>query len=126
MSNKKLYLHIGSGKTGSSYLQNILFTNKDALKNHGYVYPTVCLSNDHSHNKLFLSALEGNVHFPVDYALVLDSLKKISENLEDDSCRGIIMSSECLPFILKNIDKFSYFSSFFKKFGKRPVISTFH
>jgi len=36
---KTLYLHIGHGKTGSSYLQSVLAKSADALRTMGYAYP---------------------------------------------------------------------------------------
>lgn len=44
---KSLYLHVGHGKTGSSYIQSILSTHKKAmLDNYSIFYPSV--QNDHS------------------------------------------------------------------------------
>jgi hypothetical protein len=34
-----VYLHIGAPKTGTTYLQNILFTNRAALRRNGLLYP---------------------------------------------------------------------------------------
>lgn len=36
---QRLYLHIGLAKTGSTYLQDLLSANPDALTAHGYVFP---------------------------------------------------------------------------------------
>lgn len=38
LERKKLLLHFGSNKTGSTALQNMLFTNRDLLKDHGITY----------------------------------------------------------------------------------------
>ena len=35
----KLILHVGHGKTGSSYIQSFLALNKNMLKNNGFIYP---------------------------------------------------------------------------------------
>lgn len=34
-----VYLHVGAAKTGTTYVQNILFTNRAALRNAGLLYP---------------------------------------------------------------------------------------
>jgi hypothetical protein len=34
-----VFLHIGAPKTGTTYLQNILFTNRAALRRDGLLYP---------------------------------------------------------------------------------------
>ena len=39
MSTPTLYLHIGTGKTGTSALQDFLFYNRDTLLQQGYLYP---------------------------------------------------------------------------------------
>ena len=34
-----VFLHIGAMKTGTTYLQQVLIQNKDALAEHGYLFP---------------------------------------------------------------------------------------
>ena len=36
---KKVYLHVGTPKTGTSYLQHVLFHNRRRLRSHGISYP---------------------------------------------------------------------------------------
>jgi hypothetical protein len=36
---KRVYFHIGAPKTGTTYLQNVLFANRPALAEHGVLYP---------------------------------------------------------------------------------------
>src|SRR4051812_12314697 len=36
---KRVYFHIGAPKTGTTYLQNVLFANRSALAEHGALYP---------------------------------------------------------------------------------------
>lgn len=38
---QRLFLHIGVPKSGSTYLQSVLSTNRAALREHGYAYPFV-------------------------------------------------------------------------------------
>jgi hypothetical protein len=37
--SKRVYFHIGAPKTGTTYLQNVLFANRPALAEHGVLYP---------------------------------------------------------------------------------------
>ncbi len=36
---RRVLLHVGTPKTGTSYLQDVLFRNRDQLAEHGYLYP---------------------------------------------------------------------------------------
>ncbi|MBA2774812.1 MAG: hypothetical protein H0U36_12330, partial [Nocardioidaceae bacterium] len=36
---KRVFFHIGAPKTGTTYLQNVLFQNRPALKAAGVLYP---------------------------------------------------------------------------------------
>ncbi|HEY2635760.1 MAG TPA: hypothetical protein VGI54_00110 [Solirubrobacteraceae bacterium] len=49
---KKVYLHVGTPKTGTSYLQHVLFHNRRALQRHGITYPAS------RHDAHFLAALD--------------------------------------------------------------------
>jgi hypothetical protein len=46
---KELILHIGSTKTGSSAIQDFLWTNRDALEPHGVIYPDVGIAGSAHH-----------------------------------------------------------------------------
>jgi hypothetical protein len=49
---KRVYLHVGAPKTGTTYLQDRLALNATSLRRHGYRYPTG------SHGDMFLAALD--------------------------------------------------------------------
>jgi hypothetical protein len=49
---KKVHLHVGTPKTGTSYLQHVLFHNRHQLRRHGIVYPAS------RHDAHFLGALD--------------------------------------------------------------------
>ncbi len=51
MSRKRVYLHVGAPKTGTTYLQDRLALNAASLRRHGYRYPTG------PHSDMFLAAL---------------------------------------------------------------------
>jgi hypothetical protein len=56
MSDKQAccYVHIGAPKTGSTFLQNIFFDNRDALRANGVLYPNVSLRGFGHHDVAFL------------------------------------------------------------------------
>lgn len=39
MDNKVLYLHVGADKTGSTFIQSLLYRNSSLLDEHGFYYP---------------------------------------------------------------------------------------
>ncbi len=47
MTNKKILLHIGSDKSGSSAIQRYLFENSEQLKEHSLSYPNIGISSFH-------------------------------------------------------------------------------
>jgi len=49
---KRVLLHVGTPKTGTSYLQDVLFQNRGTLKQHGILYPA------HRFDAHFLAALD--------------------------------------------------------------------
>ena len=52
MSKRRVYLHVGAPKTGTTYLQDRLALNATSLRRHGYRYPTG------PHADMFLAALD--------------------------------------------------------------------
>jgi hypothetical protein len=52
VSTKRVYLHVGAPKTGTTYLQDRLALNAASLRRHGYRYPTG------PHGDMFLAALD--------------------------------------------------------------------
>ncbi len=50
--SRKVSLHVGTPKTGTSYLQHVLFHNRHTLRRHGIVYPAP------RHDAHFLAALD--------------------------------------------------------------------
>jgi hypothetical protein len=57
MSKRKLYLHIGAGKTGTSALQQFFFQNRHVLQSHHIVYPEIGI-HQFAHHGLATSCYE--------------------------------------------------------------------
>jgi hypothetical protein len=91
--NKTVYIHIGTGKTGTTAIQDFLFRNRD--KSESYYYPSYGLRGSGHHN---LAPLKIND---------LDSVKKLYDQLvqEINGCdkEKIIISSEFFVFCPKEI-----------------------
>ncbi|MDG4796803.1 hypothetical protein [Micromonospora sp. WMMD1082] len=43
---RRVYLHIGAPKTGSTYVQNVLWTNRSALRDAGFLLPGSAVAHD--------------------------------------------------------------------------------
>lgn len=107
---KKIYLHIGPYKTGSSYLQSLWNNNIQVLKDNGLIYPQIALDNN-AHHKLVPLFKGGKIHG--------DSWETIKylNNLDED----IILSSENFS----TFDKRS-FLGMQKAFSNKIIIIIFY
>jgi glycosyltransferase involved in cell wall biosynthesis len=112
-SKKKLYLHIGLPKTGTSAIQNFLINNEKLLKKeYDLYYPNFGRWCDGSHHKIAF-ALGSN---PYERMKSDDEQKEYLDELEKDiyksNCSRILLSSECFHlynnknFILKFKEKY--------------------
>lgn len=80
---KKIYLHIGPYKTGTSYLQLLWNNNAKSLEENGFIYPQITLENN-AHHGLVSLFKKGNMESDSN-----ETIKYLNE-LEED----IILSSE--------------------------------
>lgn len=93
---KKVILHIGTGKTGTSSIQNFLHTHHDALRmQHGVLYPKTGLVSSshfgemiHAHYDLPAWLAKSDVH--------VAELKKLRQEIDDFSGNVVILSCENL------------------------------
>jgi hypothetical protein len=110
---KKIYLHIGAGKTGTSALQSLLSLNREKLYESGYYYPES--SNDNAAKKFKITS--GNA---IQLGKILrkekcpkeDIAKTLTTYIEKAKGKDIIFSSEVLEMynpecaqILKDLAK---------------------
>ena len=90
-SKKKLIIHIGTYKTGSSHVQNAFFDNRDFLKKAGVVYPLIGIDKNRNIGQGQRSVLKGK------------KLPEIVEKLKADTqCDTYLISAENLsnPYAL--------------------------
>ena len=88
---KKIFLHIGIGKTGTSSIQNALHGNKKKLKEYGCLYET---ENNYI-NHQYLSVLTSD-KIPID---VLEKWEKLLYLYNQSDCNSMIISSENLSYV---------------------------
>jgi hypothetical protein len=120
MDTPTLYLHIGTNKTGTSAIQRFFNQHRDALRQHGLLYPvTGCSGNAH----YAFSALLGFDHSkprPIDTSApaLCDMRSKLEREIENSSCSHVLMSSE--DFVLPRA--VTPVRNFLKDFNVRVVV----
>ena len=97
MSNT-LFLHIGTGKTGSTALQNFLYKNSRVLERNGWCYPDICsLLPEHVQTPFESNIANGKNFFCITETLDMkssnwvESVKVLKEKLKDSN---VILSAE--------------------------------
>jgi hypothetical protein len=108
---KRLYLHIGQHKTGTSTIQSFFWHNRDQLKVQGLMYPEVGLSGP-THGNLALSlpsqrdamvaemfshaATDRSGSYSAYAGESADQLyAELGEQIEATECSRVLLSSEC-------------------------------
>lgn len=96
MATPKLFLHIGTNKTGTSAMQRFFNHNRDALKSHGLLYPAVGCAGDAHYG---ISDLLGFVHrkptaVDVSAPPLQTALWHLGQELERSACNQVLISSE--------------------------------
>ncbi|MEL0660262.1 hypothetical protein V6255_14080 [Psychromonas arctica] len=100
----KIYLHIGTHKTGSTSIQNVLHKNKEVLIKNGFYYPEVIDNHTGQHHLAWM--LIGNDFVNAEKYLSTEVSKAIELN-----CHSIVLSSEEFEF-LNSIERISFFNNF--------------
>ncbi|NNE56920.1 MAG: hypothetical protein HKN36_02330 [Hellea sp.] len=93
MAKRKIFLHVGPHKTGTTSIQRGLLANRQQLENLGYHYPEVGFVFDGHHNIVF--ELAGMDKF----APILGGLNELKE-FAQNSTGDIILSSETFDNIM--------------------------
>ncbi|ASQ31096.1 hypothetical protein CAV_1486 [Campylobacter avium LMG 24591] len=97
------YVHLGTGKTGTTSLQWFMAKNYEVLKNKGFVYSRVSLSlARHGYlNRIVRLYLEGKT----EDKFVKDTIKNLKEELKQNTNKDFIFSSEDILWWHKDVDK---------------------
>ena len=103
--NKKLYLHVGLNKTGSSALQSWLSINNEELRHCDYYYPvtenkSAQFEVSSGNGTLFDMYLDGHI-----------DEEKVIDNYFDTALNNIIISKENFNFTEEKINKLKLFCS---------------
>ncbi|XAW89831.1 hypothetical protein ABDK09_09550 [Vibrio sp. CDRSL-10 TSBA] len=104
--NRKLVLHIGTEKTGTTSLQNTLHSNREYLKEKGILIPNsfklsnhvemaVCFQDYNSSSELY-SVVDVNNDFESVSKFTDNFLNKIKEEILSSNCNTVVISNEHL------------------------------
>lgn len=107
---KKIYIHVGTHKTGSTALQVFLTQNRNVLKDMGYVYPTIgCPENSpYGQHELAWSFFQNENFLPLfDNKRFIKDLEKLKVEIQD--LNNILLDSKT-EFLILSSEEFSIFS----------------
>jgi hypothetical protein len=93
MMKKKLILHLGLPKTGTSKIQKTFHINHSLLSMNGILYPGRFMSNDYSHNKLAFMVVD-NLYAEKN---IEKAKKLLLELYKETTSHTLVLSSECFP-----------------------------
>ncbi len=120
---KTIYLHIGTEKTGTTYIQNAFKNNRDILEKFGYIYPRVGYSaNPLAHFSLVaplckIEQNEPNLDFVPHCNFTADEeWGKLAKIIDDNLDKNFIISAEHFSSRLKS-DGIDYIKGFFDNYS---------
>lgn len=113
MTMKKLYIHIGFGKTGTTSIQSLMSKRQSELLEHGVLYPSV--GQDGGHHLLAPIGLQ-NISGDL-----TDIYTELLKEIDDASVSTIVISSENFAFAQP-----SFIEDLKKKFQKYSIKIVFY
>ena len=108
---KKLILHAGWSKTGTSAIQDALSTHFSVSKNAGVLYPSACRWFDNAHHHFALAFTNNPVHKSKYDAET--ACRVMADEINKSTAKTIIISTELSPLYFENPE----FSEFLKMAG---------
>ncbi|GAB3847377.1 hypothetical protein [Nesterenkonia populi] len=104
-SSRNFVVHIGTQKTGTTFIQGILSQNRPELVEAGWRYPGARLNQQHAVYGLFGDSIEHIKDASIYSRIGADLQDKVHSNLQGD--RNVIISSEILSELDDNaVDEF--------------------
>jgi hypothetical protein len=104
MDARRVFLHIGQGKTGTSTIQGFLVRNRKSLASHGYLYPVISGEDRHLELSLYARTDSEMLHTPSWWRVPWDSPAALRTAIEKDlpaqiaesGCENVVLSDEAL------------------------------
>ncbi|QOP42672.1 hypothetical protein FJR45_01385 [Sulfurimonas sediminis] len=116
---KKLFIHIGTGKTGTTALQNFLNNNNKLLqKKYGITYAQTCIQ-DNAHHQLCTNFNKKEIDIT---KIVPKRLEKLIQEAKDSESDIFIISSEYFPGVTEEEIKNIYIKTLNKYFEIHIIV----
>ena len=96
---KRIILHVGLEKTGTTYLQNVFSSNRERLSHAGILYPEAGVEDGH-HYWLAKALGFAFQYEDFDRTRLAEVKKRFNSELENSDCQTILISSEHFDFNL--------------------------
>jgi hypothetical protein len=107
---RKLYLHIGMPKTGTTALQHFFKLNSNRLKEQGVIYPETGQFRDYSHHDITFSLSKNSYRKHLSKAQQVSFLNELDEEVKHYP--KVLLSSECFPMLSQHSLFFEFLSQF--------------
>lgn len=118
---KQLYIHIGTGKTGTTALQNFLDLNNNQLEKFSIKYADTFKFNS-LHHKLCINFTRQKFNYEDRVIEVKKALQVLIEEAKNSSCKKIIISSEDFPGVTEDEIKNIYIDELGKYFDINVIV----
>ena len=106
---KKIFIHCGLHKTGTTSIQNFLFSNPSLLKKNNFLYPLIGIPDSNKAHHNFGWELSGDERFNKSNGTI-EELKEKIKYIDQD----IILSTESFETILNDVDKLEFLKTTFE------------
>ena len=104
------YVHIGTGKTGTTTIQVFLDENHEKLKEKGILYSNVNLSRNKHIYLIYI--VDFYLKGKKEDSFVKDIIKKLKEELKQNPNKTFIFSSEDILWWCKDVERIFHRSRF--------------
>ena len=106
---KKIFIHCGLHKTGTTSIQNFLFSNPSLLKKNNFLYPLIGIPESNRAHHNFGWELSGDERFNKSNGTI-EELKEKIKYIDQD----IILSTESFETILNDVDTLEFLKTTFE------------
>ncbi len=110
---KKLFLHVGTHKTGTTALQSLLATNQKLLSDGGVLFPSAGRIGKYSGHHNIVRELNDQKCFRKKYG----TLEKLCYEIKKSNHKIIILSSEDFGYLYGRSDKLRFFKDALEQCG---------